>query len=566
MSAPHIYQSALELTPLSSIVRKLHYYRRLTPFPKVEIGIPNTRELGIDIPCENRLCGPSSWSPCGKFIAVRTRDVVEIRDALTSELVSTLQLPPCRNAHPLSVPSYSPDGHSVACSHSNGIIIWDIQTGGVAKIFKSNSSPKRLVWSSDGGVVGVLHKTIKMYHIASGTEWPSITLKKEGGYIWAHNESFRVVTVDLHHNISIIEIFDVDTLTTIKSIPIQFVVDVFIWSFSPATYRISLFVIPSQLVILDTQTSGGLLEKNGHFVSHTFSSSGSHFGASQSDCIHIWTYATGYYIPWRQFSFPIGFEFNGFSPNSSSILVGLNRSLKIQRLESLPSATPTTTHIPQLDISSPSGTHIATASFQGGTVTITRLSQTSSQYIDTDLDIVGLGLTGNVLLVQGPGIIMAWLLTNDLYVHNVSGRAGRDDSIWTIPVSKRLHLKFSVEGETGVVKYGTSFHVYNSKTGEVLDPAQELPRFSGRWYSFDDNLQAQDDRCNGLPPAKYKWKRSDATWNWTDGWLKDPQGQCLLWLPIEWRSDWRGNVEWFPDISTIKFKSRDSKPIIIKLN
>jgi len=145
-------------------------------------------------------------------------------------------------------------------------------------------------------------------------------------------------------------------------------------------------------------------------------------------------------------------------------------------------------------------------------------------------------------------------------------RAGRGDSIWSMS-AKRFRPKFSIEGETGVIKCGKTLHTYNSRTGKVFEPAQQLPRFSGFWYSFDDTLQAQHHRCNSsvqVAPPKYKWKPSDTTW--TKEWLKDRQGKNLLWLPVDWRIDWRCNVEWFRDISTIKFTSNDNKPIIIKLH
>jgi hypothetical protein len=41
VSAAHIYHSALELSPLSSIVRRLYYHQRHTPFPRVLVGTPD---------------------------------------------------------------------------------------------------------------------------------------------------------------------------------------------------------------------------------------------------------------------------------------------------------------------------------------------------------------------------------------------------------------------------------------------------------------------------------------------------------------------------------------------
>jgi len=577
-SATHIYQSALELTPLSSIVRKLHYHRRLTLFPRVEIGIPDSREPTTTIACENAVTGSSGWSPCGKFIAIQTEGVAEIRDALTSELVSTLQHNPCRDARFLDAPSYSPDGQTLACSLSTGIIIWDIQTGGVAKIIQSKLSGGRPVWSSDGRVVGVLSdRSVNMYDIASGSELPSITLKSDG-YLWTHSESFRVMTVYQDKGDLIIEIFEVGpALKKIESFSIQMVADLSNWSFSQTTYRIAISLLKKKrsdgVVVLDIQTLRKLLVSDGNYPSHIFSSDGRYFGASNHWTVNIWNYA-GDYIPWRRFYLPFMNVRGicGFSPSSSSILVGFKSFFRIWHLDS-PPITPTATSIPQLDIFSRSGTLIATASYLENTITITNcLSQPPSQFIDTGTRITGFGITGNVLLVQSYGVVTAWLLTEDAFVHDVLGRrAGRGDSIWTLPVSARLrtNLKFTVDGETGVVKYGTNLHVYNSRTGEVLDSAQELPRFGGSWYSFNDNLQVQDDHCSGLGqdlPPKYKWKRSDTTWCWKDGWLKDSQGKCLLWLPSDWRVDWRSNMEWFPDISTIKFKSHDGKPTMIKLH
>jgi len=174
--------------------------------------------------------------------------------------------------------------------------------------------------------------------------------------------------------------------------------------------------------------------------------------------------------------------------------------------------------------------------------------------------------------VQGlnPGVVVAWLLTEEGWVSNVPSnrRAVSSDSIWTMSTPQpRVRIKFSVEGETGVIKYKNTLHIYNSTTGEVLDSARELPRFSGPWYSFSDNLQAEAHRRRNLSVQsahpKYNWKPSDTTW--AEGWLKDHQGQCLLWLPTEWRVEWRRNVEWSPDISTIKFKSLFHNPVIIKL-
>jgi len=560
VSATHIYHSALELSPLSSIIRKLHYHRRLTCFPRVEIGIQDSWDPFIAIPT---LLSRESWSPCGQFIAIQTEDAVKIRDAQTFEVVSTFQFASFVTEFP---PSYSPDGHFLACYNDgpsgSNIIIWDIQTGGVVKKLMAYS-PKACAWSPEGGVLVTLSHfgKVDMYDVASGTTIMSSNISSSDySYIWTHNKSMRVMVQDkTSTTIDLFEIGPARALTKIGSFSIQ-LENYYIESFSPTTHRISVSV-SRQLVILDIRNSGRLLVEKGLSRSHSFSSDGGRFAASLSGSFHIWNYdgSSSCYIPWRQFPFPSSRGL--FSPTLPLILVGCSSTLRLLRLDT-PSIAPAT-RIPQLDIFR-SGTHIATAHYQGKTITIaTSLSQIPSQFIDTDFKISGLGLTGSVLIVRGPKVVVAWLLTEEGWVRNTLGnrRASRGDSIWSISPSPHCEPKFSVEGETGIIKSGKTLHIYNSKTGEILEPVQELPRCSGPWYSFNDNSQA---RCNtSVQNAPPKDNRKPS---FVKGWLKDHQGKCLLWQPIEWQLNRRRNIEWYPNISTLKFKFRDETPIIIKLH
>ena len=139
-SAPHIYHSALELSPLSSIVRKLYYHQR-TPFPKVATGIPDSWEPSTIISSPDYSHESSvTWSPCSQFVATTTKVTVEIRDALTFGLSTTLQ-PTEPTSQLTGGLAYSPDGRSVAWFSDTTIIIWDIQTGGVVKEIQRDPGP-----------------------------------------------------------------------------------------------------------------------------------------------------------------------------------------------------------------------------------------------------------------------------------------------------------------------------------------------------------------------------------------------------------------------------------------
>lgn len=119
-SATHIYHSALELRPTSSIVRK-HYYNQchgITCLPRAVIGGPDAWDPTVSVSSKGDEYGSCTWSPCGRFIAAQIGNIVEIRDQLTFELLTVLQ--PAETTNQLTGPLvYSPDGHSLACGVSN---------------------------------------------------------------------------------------------------------------------------------------------------------------------------------------------------------------------------------------------------------------------------------------------------------------------------------------------------------------------------------------------------------------------------------------------------------------
>ena len=156
ISAAHIYHSALELSPVSSIARKLYYHRHTTPFPKIVVGLISSWDWSIVVSSIDYCESSVAWSPCGQFVVVQTKEAVEIRDALSFELVSTLR-PTKPTSQLTGTLAYSPDGRSLACTCTTTIIIWDIQTGEVAKELQYDKPfSDSLVWSSDGRTIGTI--------------------------------------------------------------------------------------------------------------------------------------------------------------------------------------------------------------------------------------------------------------------------------------------------------------------------------------------------------------------------------------------------------------------------
>ena len=512
-----------------------------------------------------------TWSPCGQFVATVTKETVEMRNGLTLELMSTLHPASKFRSFVAAPPSYQPDGHSLACATDTGIVIWDIQTGGVVKEIQCDTKRCRLlVWSLDGGLVGALFdQEVQVHNVSSNMASTHIELGfAHHDNFWAHNGSLQIMRILKDEKCCTIDIFEIGPpLTKVESFSILESEGVrCIWSFSPTTYRVSgRFGEKNMLFILNIQKSEWVLTAKGDFRSHSFSSDGSCFAAFQSASIHIWKYNNNHYIPWKQFHCTFGCDSIVFSPTSSSIAVPHAYLLQLLHLNYSPTASINTQH---LKIFSHSGTHIATANYRGSIITITSLApQTHSQFIETGIKITGLGLTTNVLLVRAVGGVMAWLLTEEGWVSNIpdNRNANHSDSIWTFPLPHGSQAKFLVEGGTGAVRDGKTLFVYNAITGEVIEPTQEPTPFHGPWYTFKDHLQAKDhhnDSSQDSTPSTNKQKPTQT--NLKEGWMKDHEGKCLLWLPTEWRVK-KNKVRWFSDTSTIKFNSELDKPIIIKL-
>ena len=282
VSATHIYHSALALSPLSSVVRRTYYNQRHTPLPRVIAGAQKLWEQRISIHALNGY-STHTWSPCGQFIAVGNEGVVEIHDSLTLELLSTLK----PTFGYIQLLAYSTDRHSIASLLNTSLIIWDVQTGGVAKeIHHGIENVCSLLWSLDGSVIGTVNKqegktyAVHTYHIASGAiNFHGTLQSSDRPHLWAHGTSFCILAAmetSEGHAISILEVGS--GLTEIKSFHVWSQKDSHMRSFSPKTHCISIG--SSQcFAILDIQNSDCLLTQEGRSTHHCFSSDGSLFAA-----------------------------------------------------------------------------------------------------------------------------------------------------------------------------------------------------------------------------------------------------------------------------------------------
>ena len=580
VSATHIYHSALELCPTSSIVRKLYYDRchGIARFPRVVIGNPDSWDQTTSFSGEG-IYEHFIWSPCGRFVAAQTEAIVEIRNQLTFQLLTVLQPP--KNDSLLTGPlAYSPDGRSLACGFSDGIVIWDIQTGGVAQSINCVSGMLSLVWSLDGRTIASVLpfldncSGVETYGVSSSAQLFKRKLQMEWVFhLWACETSFRFISKwlspsDPEPRFSISEIgstrVKIERLPVVTRPPVTIV-------FSPSAYRISLSD-PDTLRILDVRDLQSLLhEKNSRSFS-CFSSDGSLFAAPHKNGFRVWQYTSGSYVFLKEYllphlpSFSPDKFFLQFSPTSTSILSLCENILQVWRLHG-PSTTPKTSR--QLATISHSGRYIATAHKFQNTVTIINLhSQAPSQFIDTGEGIEGLAVTGNVLLVAFSEKVVGWLLTEEGIVVGVADnrRATLSDSLWTVtsPLQRPKPLYFRVSGQAGMIGTNNVFpFTYHTGTGGSPDRADALASFVFYWISIYEPSDYQEYhylRHNGTPP-KDSWLTS-RTATGKAAWVVDPEGRHRFWVPVEWRAPWDPKNCHY-DITTL-FTRIGDQPVIIK--
>jgi hypothetical protein len=602
LSATHIYHSALELSPLTSIVRKLYHHQKPYPSPRVVIGIGDSWQLTNVIPNKDSYHLSSTWSPCGQLVAVVDEKVVVVRDALTLNPLSTPQSSKATTSFRGGL-AYSPDGSSLAGCSDSAIIVWDTQTGGEVTRVECEVTSKglQLMWSNDGEIIAAVSPwesetiTIHTYSIASGTILSFGKLKsKDKPYIWADKKSFQIMVTIQDEKDRTFNIFEVgNTLTKAESFPSQSRFS--LQAFSPTTFRASVSCwsrahpVTRELHILDIRNSEVLLLEKKEWAHATFSPDANLFAATFVDHISIWKYGSGYYVQWKKFQQT--WASLQFSPTSSSILGTSLTSLYILHLDHFPAALAVkqakSTHSQIKDALSPHGTYVATA-FQGGsTITITNLQSQNpspSQFIDTELEISTIVLTGNVLMVKSPDKIVAWLLTEDGVVDGIIGntRADYNDRLWELSISTFItglekllrgrsvdvhSLAFSAVGEiVTITLHGFTIHAYHTGTGEVIKERNTTQSYDCASYRFHN--EQHFDECNIYHNSLYTQQGAvNGEWGISktalkDGWVRDPEGKHRLWLPHSWRQI-DGDVNWLHSTTTLRLQN-DYKVIIIK--
>ena len=565
------------------------------------------------------------WSPCSRFIAVAqdgvtARDgMIEVLDAVTLARLGSFKCP----KRTLWL-SFSPDSRSLTqFSHGDyGLTTWDLQTGG--RISAIPLTPNTSSWyfssaySMDGKTVAVacrdLENTavtiISTYNLLSGTHVCShrVSEGRVVAPIWIHGEFIRFVTVK-PGSITIWEVgfTSTQTLAEVESLPapndispddiipkhvapneevqLHFADQIHSKNplFLPARPRLA-FILREAVMVWDARESKILLNFVGDKqpMGLSFSSNGRFFacGTAIDQGIYLWKESpTGYVLHRKLVSSILREKASIFigredtipllSPSGESIITSKYSETQLWRttdpITSLPSIpTQLAEQTDFLLAFSPDKLFAATARLGDNVATTIDLKSGNPRLIvDMGMEICGLGVTRNTVIVVGYGKIVTW----DLPVgdHALGVSANIQDSVRTVvfnhsaPPPTKLHsASISPDFNYIVITREASggLDIYDISTGKhlvgVTASYGHIPWFtqdgcevwSARLFPAEGWNIIKDgqsgviglERLLGVcPPGRYPWRSSHGHNITNDGWIFNSRKKRVMWLPHYWR-------------------------------
>ena len=450
-SAPHIYHSALPLSPSTSIVHD-RYKEYAHPLARVVWGAPTSWEPSVAAMYGDCWVEAIAWSPCNRFTAVARREsnMVELLDAVTLELLDVFQAPGGPGHHIPSKVDFSPDGRLLTLCISGRITTWDLQTGGKAADFPTErGSILSTTYSIDGRFFGLLIGVpsgrgpgITAYDLLLGTCKGHFPAGHIIPPIWTHGGCIRFVTVK-DRSITISEVgFDLaHAPIEVESFPApDRIVRAHYYLFLPALSRLA-FVLSNWtdvvwIEVWDARYSRSLLKCTENWpFQMSFSTDGHLFAymANWGREIYVWKEsATGYELHQRLPPPSLDVQRLVLSPSGRTIIVAgrpiylLSTAGPAHPLSSISALSVT----PFILAFSLDGLLAATAREKEGIITVVNLKSGDCRLaVRTGMEICGLGVTGSTLIAADDRRVVAWNIPMGDDVFNV--RANINDSVLT---------------------------------------------------------------------------------------------------------------------------------------
>jgi WD40 repeat protein len=513
-SSPHIYHSALVLTPRESIVRQL-YKLHAQPFVRVVQGVSSFWNSNVAAVTNPSLIEPSTWSPCNRLIAISPgrSTPVDILDAVTLHLLQSLEFPQHMPLHSTAV-SFSPDSRTLTsfiCGHDYSdvrwfVVTWDLQTGGVVGAIEWRGPPDlevkkiHITYSMNGKVVAILSVyrgsvIISIYDVISSVYVHNVDYRTrtnpdlglETQYVsnsWAHGESFRFATFE-PAGVSIREVGFTPGATVVEvetiSIPDNIVEMLFKQSapapieFHPPSCRLAFVTYGGSLVVWDLRTSRFMLhDPDLNSFSMTFSSDGRFFACTTRESgIYIWRESSNGYTVARKLTPSTGHLTSLLSPNGESIIAFSGTTIRLWHTNI--STTTTSSVLPQVPQNTsevfyleflPDEPLAVTARKKGNTITVVDLNSGIPQLtIDTSINVYGLRAIANTVVAIGDQKAITWNIPGGKFPPGA--RLNAEDGAHTIHFNITDHSV--VTASISLDFQYVAFLRYTFREGSILD-------------------------------------------------------------------------------------------------
>ena len=593
-SAPHIYHSALPLSPRTSIVRAL-YKQHALPLVRIAYGLPNSWEPSIAAAKFSSPIDTATWSPCNKLIAIargKAKATIEILNAVTLWRLTVLNFPSGEMGHTRWL-VFSPNSRLLTWSGEDPkqFISWDLQKGTLVSAISPSrpENPLSVTYSACGKMFGVLFRndstfTISTYDVHSGTQIYSHPVEGQAlDEIWTHDERLRFAKTE-SGSITTWEIgfTKTDAPTEVQSFPApsdshrpgDLLLHPILSRFAfTAGGRVKVWSARNSKFLLDSADA-----KSPRQMKMTFSQDGRFFACGTSGPeFYLWKESPTGYTLHRKLSSNLVAPKPLLSPNGLSIIAFSNSAIQLWRTAdfSTSSSTASTPAAPRSEKYftlgfSPDESLAAVTRMGDKIVTVLDLkSDTPRVIIDTRMKIYGLGVGEDSIIVVGEGKIVTWNLPAGDGVLNP--RANVNDSVRTATFDHPSFLPLGPRPTTSVSPdlchvaivdghgIDSLLYLYDVTTGRRL-----TSDFNGwdmvPWFTADgrqvwrvgDSGDAElwgiveDSESNGTrlehldttlrPPDGFPWQPSRGYSVKEDLWVLSPSGKRLMWLPPHWRS------------------------------
>ena len=581
-SAPHIYISALPLSPQTSIVHKL-YKQYACPLLRIVQGLPVSWNPVLATTYNKTLRGIAAWSPCNKFIAVANPTSIDILDAVTLEQLNTF-----KSSDESKCLSFSPDGCTLTQFSSQKFINWDIQTGGpvntipIAEGWGMDSKNSSVVYSMDGSMLAFSNLSdrssscISTYNLCSGTCMGTYEVKwKPIATIWTHGECIRFISIDMR-SITMWEaaFTSVHTPVMIESFsgPTEMITNLNeSFLFLPAHSQLAFTAI-YMVYIWDLQGSrfllkyGPISDKYGkHPFGMSLSSNGCFFSCMSIDGeVYVWKRSSNYVLHQKLTFHPEPMCL--ISPNGESIIVVGSSKIHLWHTRGQTLSISSTTahehgreHILEF---SPNGEFAASSYFGGDTFTVLDTKSGDPRFIiHTGIKIECLRVTESAVAVVGEGKVITWRLPAEKHITTLNDP--EMDTPNRISVSPDLsYVAVSTKWGLGVWDVSTGKWCASTPVSQEQDPLSIALDECRIWcmnvdhhvkgWKIVKNSRSQIRELEPLEPTEYPsqifpWQSHHGYEVTNDGWVLSPTKKRLMWLPHHWMSEetfriWSGQI------------------------